>query len=136
MADQLVSDKADLELELEKAKEKEAEIIRDRDKLKIKLVALEDKVTDTNNEIESLKDGKLDKQKIKELIAEETAELHDIIDDTCGKVSQLEADRSEGWSLHRFSYPTLDLGPLTDYFRSGDHYIELYKDLFKIIRAF
>ena len=102
LADQLVSDKADLELELEKAKEKEAEIIRDRDKLKIKLVALEDKVTDTNNEIESLKDGKLDKQKIKELIAEETAELHDIIDDTCGKVSQLEADRSEGWSLYRF----------------------------------
>ena len=104
MADQLVSDKADLELELEKAKEKEAEIIRDRDKLKIKLVALEDKVTDTNNEIESLKDGKLDKQKIKELIAEETAELHDIIDDTCGKVSQLEADRSEGLSLYRFLY--------------------------------
>ena len=83
LADQLVSDKADLELELEKAKEKEAEIIRDRDKLKINLVALEDKLNDTNNEIESLKDGKLDKQKIKELIAEETAELHDIIDDTC-----------------------------------------------------
>merc|ERR1712131_459101 len=73
LADQLVSDKADLELELEKAKEKEAEIIRDRDKLKINLVALEDKLNDTNNEIESLKDGKLDKQKIKELIAEETA---------------------------------------------------------------
>ena len=101
LADQLVSDKADLELELEKAKEKEAEIIRDRDKLKINLVALEDKLNDTNNEIETLKDGKLDKQKIKELIAEETAELHDIIDDTCGKVSQLEADRSEGWSLYK-----------------------------------
>ena len=66
------------------------------DKLKISLVALEDRLATTNNEIESLRNEKLDKQKLKELIAEETAELHDIIDDTCGKVSQLEADRSEG----------------------------------------
>ena len=29
------------------------------------------------------------------MIAEETAELHEIIDETCGKVNQLENDRSE-----------------------------------------
>ena len=94
-------------------------------------MALEDKFTDISNEIESLKDGKLDKQKIKELIAEETAELHDIIDDTCGKVSQLEADRSEGWYLYNClvsKYLAPSMNPCTE--------VSIYKDQIKIIKVF
>ena len=36
-------------------------------------------------ELKTLQTNQFDKQKLKELIAEETSELHDIIDDTCGK---------------------------------------------------
>ena len=95
LADQLVTDKAQLEVELEKAKEKEAEILREREKISKTVYTIQNELSETRGELEKVKSSNFDRQKLKELIAEETAELHDILDDTCGKVSQLETDRNE-----------------------------------------
>ena len=95
LADQLVTDKAQLEIELENAKEKEAEILREREKISKSVATIENELNFTRGELEKVKNSNFDRQKLKELIAEETAELHDILDETCGKVSQLETDRNE-----------------------------------------
>ena len=95
VAEQLIADKSSLEQQLEKATEREEEARRATERLKVRLVALEDELTTTKNIIEELENDKFSPQKMRELIAEETAELHEIIDETCGKVNQLENDRSE-----------------------------------------
>ena len=95
LADQLVADKSNLEQQLEQATAREEESKRATERLKIRLVALEEELSTAKSSIEDLEAEKFTSQKLRELIAEETAELHEIIDETCGKVNQLENDRSE-----------------------------------------
>ena len=95
VATQLSAEKDRLEAELQRAKELEADLVHDREKVAQKLAMIEEDLHLKDDEISRLKKQSFSENKLRNLIGEEMRDFHDIIDDTCGRLSMLESGKDK-----------------------------------------
>lgn len=93
VATQLSAEKDRLEAELNRSKEVEADLVRNREKVGQKLDMIEENLHLKEEEIERLKSQSYSPNKLRDLIGEEMKDFHDILDDTCGRLTVLEGNK-------------------------------------------